>query len=62
MTDNGESAELSWAWGMTGASPTMRYSVEPTGLEAGTSLDPDNLKAGPAFYERLKVESLIYPV
>jgi DMATS type aromatic prenyltransferase len=53
MTDDGTPVEISWDWGTTDAPPTIRYSVEPIGLHAGTSVDPGNLTAGPAFQEQL---------
>ncbi|KAJ5519316.1 hypothetical protein N7453_001738 [Penicillium expansum] len=53
MTDDGTPVELSWDWGTKDAPPMVRYSVEPIGLHAGTSVDPGNLTAGPAFQERL---------
>lgn len=55
MTDNGGPVELSWDWGTNGTTPKVRYSIEPIGLDAGTSLDPCNLKAGLAFRKHLKM-------
>jgi DMATS type aromatic prenyltransferase len=54
MTDDGTPLELSWDWGTRDASPTIRYSIEPIGLYAGTSLDPGNLIAGPVLQEQLR--------
>ncbi|KAI3337283.1 aromatic prenyltransferase [Xylariaceae sp. AK1471] len=53
MTDDGTPLEISWDWGTKHDPPTIRYSIEPIGLYAGTSLDPGNLIAGPAFQDRL---------
>ncbi|PHH64516.1 hypothetical protein CDD81_4295 [Ophiocordyceps australis] len=53
MTDDGTPVEISWDWGTKNSPPMIRYSVEPIGLHAGTSIDPGNLIAGPAFQERL---------
>ncbi|KAI0441401.1 aromatic prenyltransferase [Xylaria telfairii] len=53
MTDDGTPLELSWDWGTKDGPPTIRYSIEPIGLHAGSSLDPHNLIAGPAFQEHL---------
>ncbi|KAI8947968.1 tryptophan dimethylallyltransferase-domain-containing protein [Xylaria longipes] len=58
MTDDGTPLELSWDWGTKDGPPTIRYSIEPIGLFAGSSLDPGNLIAGPAFQEQL-VRSLV---
>ncbi|KAI1174695.1 tryptophan dimethylallyltransferase-domain-containing protein [Nemania sp. FL0916] len=53
MTDDGTPLELSWDWGTKDGPPTIRYSIEPIGLHAGSSVDPGNLIAGPAFQEQL---------
>ncbi|KAI0544050.1 tryptophan dimethylallyltransferase-domain-containing protein [Xylaria curta] len=53
MTDDGTPLELSWDWGTNDSQPTIRYSVEPIGLQAGTRLDPRNLLAGPVFQDEL---------
>ncbi|KAI1737886.1 tryptophan dimethylallyltransferase-domain-containing protein [Xylaria scruposa] len=53
MTDGGIPLELSWDWGTNDSQPTIRYSVEPIGLQAGTRLDPRNLLAGPVFQDGL---------
>ncbi|KAI1173082.1 tryptophan dimethylallyltransferase-domain-containing protein [Nemania sp. FL0916] len=53
MTDEGSPVELSWDWGTGDGKPTIRYSIEPIGLTAGTSLDPLNLLAGEAFESQL---------
>ncbi|KAI1097218.1 tryptophan dimethylallyltransferase-domain-containing protein [Jackrogersella minutella] len=53
MTDDGTPLELSWDWGTGNNQPMVRYSIEPIGLFAGTSLDPNNLIAGFAFQGRL---------
>lgn len=53
MTDDGTPLELSWDWGVKDSRPTIRYSVEPIGLQAGTSVDPRNLLVGPILQDRL---------
>ncbi|KAF2676487.1 aromatic prenyltransferase [Lentithecium fluviatile CBS 122367] len=53
MTDDGNPVELSWDWGNGDKPPTIRYSIEPIGLQAGTPLDPKNQLAGPAFLKQL---------
>ncbi|KAI1751964.1 tryptophan dimethylallyltransferase-domain-containing protein [Xylaria castorea] len=53
MTDDGTPLELSWDWGTKDSQPTLRYSIEPIGLRAGTWLDPRNLLAGPVFQNDL---------
>ena len=45
MTDNFSPIELSWEWGCQGNSPTVRFSIEPIGPQAGTSADPLNQNA-----------------
>ncbi|KAI0809817.1 tryptophan dimethylallyltransferase-domain-containing protein [Xylaria sp. FL0064] len=47
MTDDGSPVELSWDWGRGDSPPTIRYSIEPIGQKAGTSLDTLNLLIGP---------------
>lgn len=42
MTDENMPIELSWDWGLGGTSPTVRLSMEPSGLDAGTPEDPLN--------------------
>ncbi|KAJ8128307.1 hypothetical protein O1611_g5326 [Lasiodiplodia mahajangana] len=58
MTDDGTPLELSWDWGTKDGPPTIRYSIEPIGLDAGSSLDPSNLIAGPAFQTQLLDSSI----
>ncbi|KAI1138395.1 tryptophan dimethylallyltransferase-domain-containing protein [Hypoxylon sp. FL0543] len=53
MTDDGTPVELSWDWGTKDSPPTIRYSIEPIGLHAGTSLDPHNLAVGSEFQNQL---------
>ncbi|KAI1111305.1 tryptophan dimethylallyltransferase-domain-containing protein [Nemania sp. NC0429] len=53
MTDDGTPLEVSWDWGTKDGPPMIRYSIEPIGLYAGSSLDPGNLIAAPAFQEQL---------
>ena len=42
MTDHFAPVEMSWEWGCAGDMPTIRFSIEPIGLVAGTSADPLN--------------------
>ena len=42
MTDNFGPIELSWEWGCGGTTPTVRFSIEPIGPQAGTPADPIN--------------------
>lgn len=53
MTDDGTPLELSWDWGTKDSPPTIRYSIEPIGLQAGTSHDPHNSIAGTVFQDGL---------
>ncbi|KAI1163401.1 aromatic prenyltransferase [Nemania serpens] len=53
MTDDGTPLEVSWDWGTNDGPPMIRYSIEPIGLYAGSSLDPGNMIAAPAFQEQL---------
>ncbi|KAI0509031.1 tryptophan dimethylallyltransferase-domain-containing protein [Xylaria bambusicola] len=53
MTDDGSPVEFSWDWGTGNDRPTIRYSIEPIGLTAGTSLDPLNLLVGVDFERQL---------
>lgn len=57
MTDDGTPIELSWDWGTNGSRPTVRYSIEAIGPQAGTSVDPQNLNIEPEF-ERLVTRQL----
>ncbi|KAJ3526647.1 hypothetical protein NM208_g11091 [Fusarium decemcellulare] len=49
MTDNHTPVELSWDFHTGTSQPTIRYSIEPIGLDAGTASDPHNNKAATAF-------------
>ena len=42
MTDDGTPLEMSWEWGLGDSPPTVRLSIEPIGLTAGTPQDPLN--------------------
>ena len=42
MTDDNTPIELSWSWSAKRATPSVRYSVEPIGLSAGSPADPFN--------------------
>lgn len=53
MTDDNTPIELSWDWGVEGDLPAIRYSIEPIGICAGTSLDPFNQHAASRFFGRL---------
>ena len=45
MTDESLPIELSWEWGLGNNPPTVRLSMEPIGLDAGTVKDPLNENA-----------------
>ena len=45
MTDDFAPIELSWEWGTGGKAPTVRFSIEPIGPQAGTPADPLNQDA-----------------
>ncbi|KAL6713789.1 hypothetical protein ACLMJK_008281 [Lecanora helva] len=45
MTDNYCPNELSWEWGTGAKAPTVRFSIEPIGPQAGTPADPLNKNA-----------------
>ncbi|KZZ91737.1 Aromatic prenyltransferase, DMATS type [Moelleriella libera RCEF 2490] len=45
MTDDHTPIELSWDWRTGNASPKIRFSIEPIGLDAGTIVDPYNQEA-----------------
>ncbi|KAF5695249.1 tryptophan dimethylallyltransferase 1 [Fusarium denticulatum] len=49
MTDNSCPVELSWDFHTGNSQPTIRYSIEPIGLEAGTAADLHNDEAAPEF-------------
>ncbi|KAF2179126.1 aromatic prenyltransferase [Zopfia rhizophila CBS 207.26] len=51
MTDDGTPIELSWDWGTKNKPTTVRFSIEPVGLHAGTSLDSLNRHAASQFHE-----------
>ncbi|KAL2798936.1 aromatic prenyltransferase [Aspergillus keveii] len=53
MTDDHHPIELSWDWHTGRKPPTVRFSIEPVGLQAGTSLDPDNSHADTVFRKAL---------
>ncbi|PYH97342.1 aromatic prenyltransferase [Aspergillus ellipticus CBS 707.79] len=53
MTDDHNPIELSWDWHTGSKAPTVRLSVEPVGLLAGTAADPDNSSADTHFREML---------
>ncbi|VUC26268.1 unnamed protein product [Clonostachys rosea] len=53
MTDDHTPIELSWDWGTAGKPPKIRFSIEPVGPHAGTSLDPDNKSAAYGFLEMM---------
>lgn len=53
MTDDHMPIELSWEWGQGNDQPSIRYSIEPVGPNAGTSLDPFNRHAGAQLARRL---------
>ncbi|KAI1035327.1 hypothetical protein LB504_005795 [Fusarium proliferatum] len=49
MTDNNCPVELSWDFHTGNSQPTIRYSIEPIGLEAGRAADLHNEKAAAEF-------------
>ena len=49
MTDDHTPIELSWDFHTGADKPTIRYSVEPVALDAGTSANPRNDKAAAEF-------------
>lgn len=54
MTDDGTPLEISWDWGFDGQQATIRYSIEPIGPEAGSSLDPLNKYASSRFLQNMR--------
>ncbi|KAF5584256.1 tryptophan dimethylallyltransferase 1 [Fusarium pseudocircinatum] len=56
MTDNNYPVELSWDFHTGNSQPTIRYSIEPIGLEAGTATDLHNDEAAPEFKSRASRE------
>ncbi|KAF5562815.1 tryptophan dimethylallyltransferase 1 [Fusarium phyllophilum] len=52
MTDNNCPVELSWDFHTGDSQPTVRYSIEPIGLEAGTAADLHNEEAAAEFIQR----------
>ncbi|KAF7507822.1 hypothetical protein GJ744_010123 [Endocarpon pusillum] len=53
MTDDGNPIELSWDWHTGTKPPTIRFSIEPVGLHAGTPIDPGNRYAASEFRQAL---------
>ncbi|KAI0387537.1 tryptophan dimethylallyltransferase-domain-containing protein [Hypomontagnella monticulosa] len=49
MTDDNNPIELSWDWHTGVERPTVRFSMEPIGLGAGTPEDPRNERAAEEF-------------
>lgn len=54
MTDDGMPLEISWDWGFDRQQATIRYSIEPIGFEAGSSLDPLNKYASSRFLQNMR--------
>ena len=54
MTDDGTPLEISWDWGFDRQQATIRYSIEPTGYETGSSLDPLNKYASGRFLQNMR--------
>ena len=54
MTDDGTPLEISWDWGFDRQQATIRYSIEPIGYEAGSSLDPLNKYASGRFLRNMR--------
>ncbi|KAF4953301.1 hypothetical protein FGADI_6067 [Fusarium gaditjirri] len=52
MTDNHCPVELSWDFHVANSQPTIRYSVEPIGPEAGTAADLYNAQVDAEFAQR----------
>ncbi|KAI7767160.1 hypothetical protein ACKAV7_002904 [Fusarium commune] len=52
MTDNNCPVEMSWDFHTGNNQPTIRYSIEPIGLEAGTAADLHNEEAAAEFVQR----------
>lgn len=57
MTDDHHPIELSWDWHTGKQSPTIRFSIEPVGVDAGTLQNPDNQFADEEF-RRVMMQSL----
>lgn len=53
MTDDGNPIELSWDWHTGTKPPTIRFSIEPIGVDAGTATDPENQYAASKFHQAL---------
>lgn len=53
MTDNHTPIELSWDFHTGVEQPTIRYSIEPISLDAGTPADPNNDRGPAAFKQSL---------
>ncbi|KAL4868280.1 hypothetical protein BDV12DRAFT_186102 [Aspergillus spectabilis] len=53
MTDDHHPIELSWDWHAGQKPPTVRFSVEPVGVHAGTSLDAHNEQVNASFHRAL---------
>ncbi|KAI1775289.1 aromatic prenyltransferase [Hypoxylon cercidicola] len=49
MTDDNTPIELSWDWNTGVQKPTVRFSIEPVGLDAGGPSDPRNERAAAEF-------------
>lgn len=49
MTDDNTPIELSWDWHTGVERPTVRFSIEPVGLDAGGPSDPRNERAAAEF-------------
>lgn len=49
MTDDHHPIELSWDWHTGHQPPTVRFSIEPVGIHAGTPIDPENQTADVSF-------------
>ena len=56
MTDDGTPIELSWGWDFARQeqAPMVRFSIEPIGLYAGSSLDALNVRTGLTLFSRLQ--------
>lgn len=56
MTDDSTPIQLSWEFHTGAERPTIRYCIEPIGLDAGTAVNPQNTRAAGEFKKSL-VES-----
>ncbi|KAL7627402.1 hypothetical protein AAE478_001595 [Parahypoxylon ruwenzoriense] len=53
MTDDNNPIELSWDWHIGADRPSVRFSIEPIGPDAGTPEDPRNERAAAEFKQSI---------